>query len=346
MTGQRYARVAGAGSALPGRVVPNLYFESMVETDDQWIRERTGIHNRRFAEDGDTTSTLAASATKRALEAAQISPESVDLLIVATTTPDRPIPATAAFVQAHLGMSCPGFDLNAACAGFVYGLSVGSAQIQAGAAERVVVVGSEVLSRHLNMADRTTCVLFGDGAGAVVLVPGDEPGVIDSRLALDGRHARNITQPAGGTEEPATEEAVQAARTKIRMEDGATVFREAVVGMATASGELLQKAGVSPDQVDWVIAHQANARILASVGRRLGVDPEKVVIDIADVGNTSAASIPIALDRAWRSGKVQPGHLILTTAFGGGFAWGANLLRWTAPAPAAETSSAPEGSNG
>ena len=211
MTGLRYARVAGVGSSLPARVVPNLYFESMVETDDQWIRERTGIHNRRFAEEGETTATLAAAATGRALEAAQIPPGSVDLLIVATTTPDRPIPATAAFVQAELGMTCPGFDLNAACAGFVYGLSVGSAQIQAGAAERVVVVGAEVLSRHLDMADRTTCVLFGDGAGAVVLVPGDEPGLIDSRLALDGRHARNITQPAGGTEEPATEEAIQAA---------------------------------------------------------------------------------------------------------------------------------------
>jgi 3-oxoacyl-[acyl-carrier-protein] synthase-3 len=176
-------------------------------------------------------------------------------------------------------------------------------------------------------------VLFGDGAGAVVLVPGDEPGVIDSRLALDGRHRHNITQPAGGTEEPTTEEVVRAARNKIRMEDGPTVFREAVIGMATASEELLQKAGVSPSEVDWIIAHQANARILASVGRRLGVDPDRVVIDIADVGNTSAASIPIALDRAWRAGKLEPGHLILTTAFGGGFAWGANLLRWTAPRP-------------
>jgi 3-oxoacyl-[acyl-carrier-protein] synthase-3 len=333
VTELRHARVSGVGSALPGRIVPNLHFESIVETDDAWIRERTGIESRRFAEEGDTTSTLGAAAAVRALQSAGIPPESVDLVILATTTPDRPIPATAAFVQAHLGMSCPAFDLNAACAGFVYALSVASGQIRAGAAERVLVIGSEVLSRHLNMADRTTCVLFGDGAGAVVLTPGDEPGIIDSRLALDGRHARNITQPAGGTEEPATAEAVEQARTKIRMEDGPTVFREAVVGMATASAELLEKAGVAPSEVDWVIAHQANARILTSVGRRLGIDPERVVIDIADVGNTSAASIPIALDRAWRSGKLEPGQLVLTTAFGGGFAWGANLLRWTAPAP-------------
>ncbi len=307
----------------------------MVETDDQWIRERTGIHSRRFVESGDTTSTLATEASARALESAGIPPEAVDLMILATSTPDRPIPAAAAFVQAQLGMTAAGFDLNAACAGFVYALSVGAAQIRAGAADRVLVIGSEVLSRHLNMADRTTCVLFGDGAGAVLLSPGEEPGLIDSRLAMDGRYARNITQPAGGTEEPATEEAVREARTKIHMEDGPLVFRKAVIGMATASRELLEKTGVGPSQVDWVIAHQANARILASVGRRLGIPPERVLIDIADVGNTSAASIPIALDRAWRSGKLEPGQLVLTTAFGGGFAWGANLIRWTAPAPSA-----------
>jgi 3-oxoacyl-[acyl-carrier-protein] synthase-3 len=334
MTERRYARIASTGSALASRVVPNAYFESMVETSDAWIRERTGIEERRFAAEGETTASLAADAAATALDSAGLPPESVDMLIVATCTPDRLLPAAAAFVQAQLGMHCPSFDLNAACAGFVYGLSVADAQVRCGAADRVLVVGSEVLSRVLNMTDRTTCVLFGDGAGAALLEPGDEPGVLDSRLALDGSYRDLLTIPAGGVEEPASVEAVERGRTKIHMADGPAVFREAVTSMATSCRELLDKAGVDAADLDAVVAHQANARIITAVGKRLGVDPEKVYMDIASVGNTSAASIPIALDRAWRSGRLSPGNLVLTTAFGAGFAWGANLIRWTAPTPA------------
>jgi 3-oxoacyl-[acyl-carrier-protein] synthase-3 len=335
VTGLRFARISATGSALASRVVPNTYFESLVNTTDQWIRDRTGIESRRFAADDETTATLSADAGARALQAAGVPAESVDMLIVATCTPDRPLPAAAAFVQAGLGMRCPSFDLNAACAGFVYALSVGSAQVRCGAADRVLIVGADVLSRMLNLSDRTTCVLFGDGAGAALLEPSDEPGVMDSRLALDGRYRELLTIPAGGVEEPTTAASLERHRTKIHMADGPAVFREAVTSMASACRELLEKAGVQPADLDAVVAHQANARIVSAVGKRLGVDPAKVYMDMAEVGNTSAASIPIALDRAWRRGRLSPGDLVLTTAFGAGFAWGANLFRWTAPLPAA-----------
>ena len=332
MSPERYARITGIGSALPSRRGPNAYFESIVQTSDEWIVDRTGIRERRFVVDGETTSTLATDAATRALDGAGLEPEAIDLLILATCTPDRPLPASAALVQARMGMTCPAFDLNAACAGFVYGLSVGGAQIAAGAADRVLVVGSEALSRVINMTDRTTCVLFADGAGAVVLEPGAEPGLMASKLALDGKQADLLTIYAGGTAEPATPEGIAQHRNSIHMADGQTVFRQAVVAMAESCREILEKAGVDPADVDVVVAHQANARIIAAVGKRLGIDPAKVIIDIADVGNTSAASIPIAMDRAWRAGRVGPGDLVLTTAFGAGLSWGANLLRWTAPA--------------
>jgi len=215
----------------------------------------------------------------------------------------------------------------------VYGLSVAGAQIQAGAADRVLLVGAETLSRVLDMSDRSTCVLFGDGAGAVLLEPAEEPGVIDSLLALDGRQAELLTIPAGGTEEPLTPENIGERRNFLRMTDGQAVFKQAVSAMADAARSVLDKAGIQPEQVSMVIGHQANSRILAALGKRLGLDPQQVVIDIESVGNTSAASIPIALDRAWRSGKLSPGDVILTAAFGAGLSWGANLLRWTAPAP-------------
>jgi 3-oxoacyl-[acyl-carrier-protein] synthase-3 len=230
-------------------------------------------------------------------------------------------------------MSCPAFDLNAACAGFVYGVSVASAQIRAGAAERVLVIGAEVLSRVLNLSDRTTCVLFGDGAGAALLEPAEEPGVIDSLLALDGTQAQLLTIPAGGSEMPATAETASHRLHTIQMSDGQAVFRQAVVAMASACAEVLAKAGLTSSDVTRVIAHQANIRIINAVGKRLGIDPERVLIDIAEVGNTSAASIPIAMDRAWRAGKLAPGDVVLTVAFGAGMAWGANLIRWSAPSP-------------
>jgi 3-oxoacyl-[acyl-carrier-protein] synthase-3 len=329
----RHAAITAVGSKLPGRVVPNSYFESFVETSDQWIRERTGIRARRFAGEGESTATLATDAGRAALDAAGLDPGSVDLLIVATCTPERLIPSTAAFVQSRLGLSCPSFDLNAACAGYVYALSVGTSQIRSGAAERVLIVGAEVLSRVLDMTDRTTCVLFGDGAGASLLEPSEEPGVIDSLLALDGRQAELLTVPAGGTFEPITAETIAGRRNFLRMLDGQAVFRQAVVAMADAARQVLEKAGLDPHEVTSVIGHQANARILTALGKRLGLDPGQVVIDIEEVGNTSAASIPIAMDRAWRAGRLNPGDVVLTAAFGAGLSWGANVIRWTAPRP-------------
>jgi 3-oxoacyl-[acyl-carrier-protein] synthase-3 len=333
MTVGRYARVGAVASTLPSRVVPNAYFETLVETSDQWIVERTGIRERRFAGPGESTATLAADAGAKAIDRAGISPASVDLLIVATCTPERLIPSTAAFVQRRLGISSPAFDLNAACAGFAYALSVGDAQIRAGAADRVLIVGSEVLSRVLDLTDRTTCVLFGDGAGAVLLEPAEEPGVVESLLALDGTQAELLTVPAGGSEEPASAESVAARRHFLRMLDGQAVFKTAVTSMADASRSLMEKAGVTAEDLAIVIGHQANARILAALGKRLGLQPEKVFVDIEKVGNTSAASIPIAMDRAWRAGRLSPGDLVLSVAFGAGMAWGANLIRWSAPAP-------------
>jgi len=336
MTATRFAKVAAVGSALPARVVPNSYFETLVDTSDQWIVDRTGIRSRRFAGEGEGTASLAADAVMAALAPTGIAPQSVDLLIVATCTPERNIPSTATFVQARLGMSCPAFDLNAACAGFVYGLSVASAQIRAGAAERVVLVGAEVLSRVLDLTDRTTCVLFGDGAGAILLEPAEEPGVVDSSLALDGNQAELLTVPAGGSGEPITAEALATRRNFLRMLDGQSVFRQAVVAMAESARQLLEKAGLTSADVNLVIGHQANARILSALGKRLALEPEKVLIDIAEVGNTSAASIPIAMDRAWRAGRLAQGDLVLTAAFGAGLTWGSNLIRWTLPPPAAD----------
>jgi 3-oxoacyl-[acyl-carrier-protein] synthase III len=336
MTSGRFARIAGVGSALPDRVVPNSYFESIVDTSDQWIQERTGIKERRFAGPDESTASLTADAAALALRRAGVGPESVDLLVVATCTPERSIPSTAAFVQARLGMSCPSFDLNAACAGFVYGLSVADSQIRAGAADRIMLVGAEVLSRILDMTDRTTCVLFGDGAGAALLEASDEPGVIESLLALNGQQAELLTVPAGGSAEPVTMEGLEQRRNLLRMLDGQAVFKQAVTAMADACKQVLDKAGLSPEDVTVAIGHQANARILTALGKRLDLDPDRVLIDIAHVGNTSAASIPIALDRAWTRGLLGPGDIVLTAAFGAGMAWGANVIRWSIPAPAVE----------
>lgn len=336
MTSERFARVVALGSALPERVVPNAYFESLgIGTNDQWIVERTGIRERRFAGPGETTSSLAADAGRRCLDAAGAAPETVDLLVLATCSPDRWMPAGAVPVAQRLGLSCPGFDLNAACAGFVYALEVGAAHVKAGSADRVLVIGADVMSRLLNMADRTTCVLFGDGGGAVLLEPSPEPGVIDSTLQMDPNWTQVLTIPAGGSEEPASPDAVAARRTTIEMPDGQAVFKHAVVEMADACRSLLDKAGYQATDVRAVVGHQANARIINAVGKRLGLGPDVVWVDMAEVGNTSAASIPLALDRGWRAGKLRSGDLVITVAFGAGFAWGANLIRWSASTPTA-----------
>jgi 3-oxoacyl-[acyl-carrier-protein] synthase III len=325
----RFAAVAATGSALPERVVPNSFFESLVETTDEWIVDRTGIRERRFAGDGETTATLSTEAARRALDAAGMAPDQVDLIMVATVTPDRLLPSVAVMVQDALGVSCPAFDINAACAGFSYGTSVVRAMIESGGADRVLLVGAETLSRRLNMEDRSTCVLFGDGAGAALFVPSEEPGVVATNLAADGRVAKLLTIPVGGTAEPDPDEPPV---DKIVMQSGKDVYKRAVVGMTDACRSLLEKAGVAPEDVRWLIPHQANARIMKTVADRLGFGSDRVISDVDRIGNTSAASIPIALDEAWRAGTIRPGELVLMTSFGAGLAWGASLIRWTAPA--------------
>jgi 3-oxoacyl-[acyl-carrier-protein] synthase-3 len=327
------ARIAAVGSALPERVVTNDDLSQLVNTNDEWIRDRTGIRARRFAGEGDTASSMAADAGARALDSAGIDPSAVDLTVVATISGDQPLPSTASFVQDRLGISGAAFDLAAACAGFIYATQVGAAQIATGGAETVLVAGTEVLSRFLDFSDRTTCVLFGDGAGAAVLVPGDEPGVIDSVLENQGQHARLLEIPAGGSREPASDQTVARGDHAIRMQDGLEVFKRAVVGMADACARLLEKSGHTPDDVSLLVPHQANGRIITSVAQRLSFPMDRVFVDLEMVGNTSAASVPIALDHAWRRGRLKPGDLVLTVAFGAGLAYGANLIRWTAEAP-------------
>jgi 3-oxoacyl-[acyl-carrier-protein] synthase-3 len=329
----RYARIAGMGSALPERVVPNSELEQYVETTDEWIFSRTGIRTRRFAGEGETAASMAAEASTRALDAAGVDPGAVDLTIVGTVSGDQPMPSTAAFVQDRLGLSGAAFDVSAACAGFIYASELASSQIATGGSETALVIGTEVLSRFLDFSDRTTCVLFGDGAGAAVLAPGEEPGLMGSILECDGRFAGILEIPAGGSRDPASDETVARRDHVIRMKDGKEVFKRAVVGMAEASAGLIEKAGLTPEEVTLMVPHQANARIIKSVADRLHFPMERVFVDLEEVGNTSAASVPIALDHAWRRGMLHPGDVVLTAAFGAGLAWGANLIRWTAPAP-------------
>ena len=309
----RYATIAGVGSSLPPRLVPNTWFETIVETNDEWIRDRTGIEARHFADEGTDTSDLAVEAARRAMGSAGVTPEQLDMIIVATITGDTIFPATAVWVQQKLGVRCPSFDVNAACAGFSYGLSSANAFITSGMADTILLIGAEVFSRILDTPDRGTCILFGDGAGAV---------------------AEILWMPAGGTRTPASEATVAANDHTVRMPNGREVFKRAVTEMGAATRELLEKSGLSIDDIDVLIPHQANARIMGAVVERLGIDPAKAISDVAEVGNTSAASIPVALDHAWREGRITPGDLVLFTSFGAGLTWGATLVRWTAESPA------------
>ncbi|MGZ4131194.1 MAG: beta-ketoacyl-ACP synthase III [Actinomycetota bacterium] len=332
MTG--HATITGVGSSLPPRLVPNTWFESQVETSDEWIRDRTGIEARHFAEDGVVTSDLAVDAARAALDAAGVAPEQVDLIVCATITGDTPFPATAVWVQQKLGLSCPAFDVNAACAGFSYGLASACAFVEAGMADTVLLIGAEVFSRFLNFSDRQTCVLFGDGAGATVIPASDRRGIEGTVLGADGAAAEILIMPGGGSREPASEQTLASSRHRIFMPNGREVFKRAVTEMAAACREVLEKNGHAPEDVDVLIPHQANARIMQAVAARLQIPPEKAVIDVAEVGNTSAASIPIALDRAWRAGRIREGDLVLFTSFGAGLTWGATVMRWTMPEPA------------
>jgi 3-oxoacyl-[acyl-carrier-protein] synthase-3 len=311
--------------------VPNTWFEDKVETSDEWIRERTGIEARHFADDGVVTSDLAVEASRMALDAAGVSPAQIDMIVCASVTGDTPFPATAVWVQHKLGLSCPAFDVNAACAGFSYALATATGFVQAGMADTVLLIGAEVFSRILDFHDRQTCVLFGDGAGATVLQATDRPGIEGTVLGADGSAAEILIMPGGGSREPATPESVLAQRHRIHMPNGREVFKRAVTEMAAACKEVLEKNGHTTDDVDLLIPHQANARIMTAVAERLHIPADKAVIDVAEVGNTSAASIPIALDRAYRAGRMREGDLVVFTSFGAGLTWGATAMRWTMP---------------
>jgi 3-oxoacyl-[acyl-carrier-protein] synthase-3 len=318
------AVIKGTGSALPARVMANADFPSELDTSDEWIVERTGIRQRHIAGDGETTATLAADAARRALEAAKIEAGEIDLIVLATATPDHTFPATATQVQAMLGCKPGGaaFDVAAVCSGFLYALATADSLLRTGMGKKALVIGAETFSRLLDWNDRGTCVLFGDGAGAVVLaaedVAEDGPGILASRLHADGAH-KELLYVDGG---PATTGTVG----KLRMK-GREVFRHAVVNLAEVLAEVLDDAGVSASDLDWVVPHQANARILDATARKLGLPAERMVMTVDRHANTSAASVPLALDVAMRDGRIQPGHLVMFEAMGGGFTWGAALAR-------------------
>ncbi len=322
--------VRGTGSYLPARVLTNHDLAAMVDTSDEWIRTRTGIAERHIAAADEPTSVLAANAARQALAMAGATAADLDLIIVATISPDRPFPNTACFVQKHLqAANATCFSLEAACSGFVYGLEVASALLRTGAFRLALVIGAEKLSSIVNWKDRTTCVLFGDGAGAAVLArcPPAENSLLCSTLGSDGNYTDILHVPGGGSQQPFSREVLERELHFLQM-SGQEVFKLAVTAMTAAARQTLEKAGVSVDQVRWMVPHQANTRILTSVAKRLDLDEQRVYINLDRYGNTSAATIPIALDELVRGGKVQRGDYLLLVAFGGGLTWGANLLRW------------------
>jgi 3-oxoacyl-[acyl-carrier-protein] synthase-3 len=323
------SRIAGTGAYVPERVMTNAELEKLVDTSDEWIQERTGIKQRRVAAEGEAASDMAVQAARRALEAAGLSATDLDMIVVGTISADMPLPACAAFVQQKLG--CPGipaFDVAAACAGFVYALSIGDQFIRSGAHQRVLVIGVELLSRVLNWNDRATCVLFGDGAGAAVLAPAsdDGRGVLSTRLYTDATLAESLCIPAGGSKEPLTSAGIEAGRDKVRM-IGGDIFKIAVRNLTSSSREALTAAGIEASAVDWVVPHQANLRIIAQVAQRLDIPLDRFVLNIERYGNTSSASIPIALDEAVRDGRVKPGDTVLMCALGAGISWASALAR-------------------
>ena len=320
----RRSVLIGTGSALPVRVVSNAQLSEQLDTSDEWIVARTGIRQRYIAGEGETTGTLAAAAAEAALARAGVPGSSIDLIVLATATPDQTFPSTASWVQNQIGANGGiAFDLAAVCSGFVYALGVADAMLRTGQASRALVIGAETFSRILDWEDRGTCVLFGDGAGAVVLeardgVAADSPGILATRLHADGAHNALLYVDGG----PSTTGTVG----KLRMR-GKEVFRHAVVNLAAVMEEVLAEAGIGAAAVDWLVPHQANARILEATAKKLSLPVERVVMTVGEHANTSAASVPLALDQAMRDGRIKPGQLVMLEAMGGGFTWGASLIR-------------------
>ena len=317
-----YAKILGSGSYLPAKRVSNNDLTQFVDTSDEWITSRTGIQFRHLAAENELSSDLAVEAAKRALEAAELTGNDIDLIIVATATPDMQFPSTATIVQHKLGIAgCAAFDVQAVCAGFMYALTTANAYIKSGMASKVLVIGAETFSHILDWQDRSTCVLFGDGAGAVVLGASEEPGIIHSKLQADGAYLDLLKVPAhmaGGK---------ICGNPYVEM-DGPGVFKFAVKTLAKAAEDVLAEAGYEAQQIDWLVPHQANKRIIDSTVKHLGLSMDKVIVTVQDHGNTSAASIPLALDMGIREGKIQRGQTLLLEGVGGGFAWGAVLVKY------------------
>jgi 3-oxoacyl-[acyl-carrier-protein] synthase-3 len=321
-----YSRIVGTGSYLPENVVTNADLEKIVDTTDEWIRERTGIRQRHVAAEGQTTSDLAVEAAKRAMEAAGVSAGDIDLLIVGTTTPDIIFPSTACLVQHRIGANgCAAFDVNAACSGFLFALSTADKFVRSGASKCALVIGAETLTRMLDWSDRGTCVLFGDGAGAVVLKPSSEPGILSTHLHADGAHKELLFNPVGVSAGFKLDEKNAGVRV---MMTGNEVFKVAVKTLDAVVEETLAANQLDKSAIDWLVPHQANLRIITATAKRLDMPMERVVVTVDRHGNTSSASVPMALDHAVRGGKIQPGQLVLMEAFGGGFTWGSALVRF------------------
>ena len=320
-----HARIVGTGRYLPDKVVTNADLEKLVDTSDEWIRDRTGICERRIAAEGQTTGDLAEQAGRIALEDAGLKPSEIDLLIVGTTTPDLVFPSTACLIQQRLGLrECGAFDVNAACSGFIYALSIATQFIEAGTVKRVLVIGAETLTRMVDWSDRSTCVLFGDGAGAAVLQADSEPGVLSTHLHANGAHADLLNVEVGVSRGFLAE---PRGGLTIRMK-GSEVFKVAVNTLGRIVDETLAFNNMDKHDLDWLIPHQANLRIIKATARKLDMSMDRVVVTVDKHGNTSAASVPMALDVAVRSGRIQRGDNMLLEAFGGGFTWGAALIRY------------------
>ncbi len=320
-----HSRIAGTGSYLPEKILSNQDLEKMVDTSDQWIVERTGIHKRHIAADDEYTCDLAEKAARNAMQMAGIGPDDIDLIIVATTTPDQIFPSTACLLQARLGIHGPAaFDIQAVCTGFVYAMSVADKFIKTGSAKRALVVGAETLSRIVDWKDRNTCVLFGDGAGAVVLEASEEPGVISTHLHADGAFERLLRVPSGVSR---GYDALQEGTAYMEMR-GNEVFKMAVTTLGRIVDETLKANGMEKLEVDWLIPHQANIRIINATAKKLRLPMDHVVVTVGEHGNTSAASVPLAFDTAVRDGRIRRGETLLMEAFGGGFTWGSVLAKF------------------
>jgi 3-oxoacyl-[acyl-carrier-protein] synthase-3 len=321
----KYSRISGTGGYLPARVLTNAELEKTVDTTDEWIVSRTGVRERRIAADGENTVDLAEHAARRAIQAAGLEEDAIDLIVLATTTPDQVFPSTACLLQRRLDIhGCPAFDVQAVCAGFVYALDVADKFVRTGSARCALVVGAETFSRIIDWHDRSTCVLFGDGAGAVVIEATDVPGIISSHLHADGRYKELLEVPAGVSQ---GYDKLLNGRAYVTM-GGAEVFKVAVNTLGDIVDETLQANNMQKSDVDWLVPHQANIRIIAATARRLGLPMDQVVVTVDRHGNTSAASIPLAFDEAVRDGRIRRGQIVLMEGFGGGFTWGSVLLRY------------------